>query len=228
MILLLGLLAAVACSSCDPKTRLNSWKEKVQLTQFSTVEDPYTSLSPAEKAQIAAVIADDSRVCGLKYTDTHTYVLRNFPDADAMKQEGFHLTHYGVCGYCSSLHDLSIYLTMDLTQPARICAAKAFVSEEWSLGCYMTTIGFSRQCAYAWLWDSQNTKRHCKWICMWSWLSGEPIVVGGKINQCIQCDEDYSGDLFKYFAGRNRRNSGIVSELTRDEREVRPVDHCKY
>jgi hypothetical protein len=55
-----------------------------------------------------------------------------------------------------------------------------------------------------------------------------PFSVDGKLNDCIQCDETLSGPVFKYEAGRNRRNSGIVSEIRRDNKEIYNITHCYY
>lgn len=48
-------------------------------------------------------------------------------------------------------------------------------------------------------------------------ITFQPDVKHGKLNKCILCDENKSGPIFKYFAGRNRRNSGIESELPRPD-----------
>ena len=42
-----------------------------------------------------------------------------------------------------------------------------------------------------------------------------PDIVDGKLNPCLECDEVKSGPLFKYYAGRTRRDSGIVSSIPR-------------
>jgi hypothetical protein len=47
----------------------------------------------------------------------------------------------------------------------------------------------------------------------------------GKLNDCILCDELNSGPIFKRFAGRNRRNSGIIAEIGREKGEIYKVDH---
>jgi len=50
----------------------------------------------------------------------------------------------------------------------------------------------------------------------------------GNLNECIMCDEVMSGPIFKYFSGRSRRNSGIVSEITRPEEQIYEMSHCYY
>ena len=48
---------------------------------------------------------------------------------------------------------------------------------------------------------------------------------GGRLNDCLQCDEDRSGPVFKATAGRTRRNSGIRSSIERPAEQVAPVVH---
>ena len=45
----------------------------------------------------------------------------------------------------------------------------------------------------------------------------EPYVdKDGKLNACLQCDEDMCGPAFKKCAGANRRRSCIPSDIMRD------------
>ena len=53
-------------------------------------------------------------------------------------------------------------------------------------------------------------------------------MIDGKLNACLQCDEDKSGPVFKFFAGRTRRNSGIKSEIDRPEDQVYNMTQCYY
>jgi hypothetical protein len=50
----------------------------------------------------------------------------------------------------------------------------------------------------------------------------------GSLNPCIQCDEDLSGPIFKYYSGRTRRNSGIKSEIDRPGDQVYDIDQCYF
>jgi hypothetical protein len=61
---------------------------------------------------------------------------------------------------------------------------------------------------------------------MRSWMSGEPSTKpDGTLNECLQCDEDRSGPVFKAVAGRTRRNSGIRSSIPRPDDQVAHVVH---
>jgi hypothetical protein len=48
----------------------------------------------------------------------------------------------------------------------------------------------------------------------------------GAINDCLQCDEDQSGPVFKSVAGRTRRNSGIPNAICRPCSDVQPLVHA--
>lgn len=68
-----------------------------------------------------------------------------------------------------------------------------------------------------WAFNVNNTRRQCLWVCLW-WKEvkdASPNMPDGSLNPCIQCDEDNSGPIFKYYSGRTRRNSGIISEIKR-------------
>ena len=47
----------------------------------------------------------------------------------------------------------------------------------------------------------------------------------GSLNDCLQCDEDESGAVFKAVAGRTRRNTGLASSICRPCSEVKPLIH---
>ena len=235
LMVLVMLASCVVCfneigklKGCSLEEKIAELHNKMPLNKFTVPHhDPYVFTSEDQPEKIKAILKEEDRVCGIQFIDQgKNYLLKNFESSEAARNAGYRVTHFGICGFCSNLLDLSIYLTKDLTKPARICGAKSFISSEWTIGCLTTTIGFTKECAQIWYWNILNTRKHCKWVCMWSWARGEPIVVGGRINECIQCDEEHSGDFFKFYAGRNRRNSGILSELTREENAVKFISHC--
>jgi hypothetical protein len=109
----------------------------------------------------------------------------------------------------------------DLTGPARRCAALPI--KPWSLACFRD-LGFTEACALAWYWNGRNTARECLAPCLWAWVAGEPSNrPDGSLNDCLRCDEERSGPVFKRAAGRTRRNSGIVSSIGRADWEVEAV-----
>ena len=77
-----------------------------------------------------------------------------------MKSEGYTVTHTGGCGACSSLQDLGVYMSQNLTTPTRLCGAAGalFPSLEWKC---MQKLGFSEMCYSIWHWNIKNTKQDC-------------------------------------------------------------------
>jgi hypothetical protein len=182
--------------------------------------DPYKTWEVKESRSTPA-----GTVCGVQFEpDQVHYRLSTFANTMAARTAGFAVTHFGACGTCSTLQDLAVYLEKpDLTSPVRKCAMKWHASA--SLRC-LEDLGFSLACAKTWLYDAQNTRRQCLGVCTWSWIEGEaPTRKDGRLNACLQCDEDRSGPVFKAVAGRTRRNSGIHSSLPRSTDEIAPVVH---
>lgn len=93
----------------------------------------------------------------------------------------------------------------------------------------LMNIGFTSQCAEIWLYNTINTRKQCFSTCMWAWATNKPLVNSdGSLSDCIQCDEDKSGPVFKFFAGRSRRNSGISSEIDRPNDQIYDISHCYF
>jgi len=81
--------------------------------------DPYASPAPPPGTpdEVCAVLPDP--------VGSHEYHLRTYANADAAKAEGAIVTHFGVCGLCSTLADLAVYMReLDLTTPVRECGIK--------------------------------------------------------------------------------------------------------
>jgi hypothetical protein len=164
-------------------------------------------------------------VCGIRFEqDQVHYRLTTFAAMTAARAGGFAVTHVGACGTCSTLQDLAVYLEKpDLTAPVRKCGIR------WGASARLTcleALGFSTPCAQTWLYNVENTRRECFSVCLWSWFEGEaPTGKDGRLNACLQCDEDRSGPVFKAAAGRTRRNSGIRSSIPRPNDDIAPIVH---
>jgi hypothetical protein len=223
-------LATIACGPerppaerTDVEPAARAFRAKFALNPIVVDGDPY-----APAAQPAAA-STDRAVCAVRYEgDRVRYRLQTMPDADAARRDGYIVTHLGACGTCSTLHDLAVYLSRpDLTMPVRRCTAFGLTRAR-TLAC-LRELGFSEACAATWYYDAMNTRRECGWVCMVSWLSREPSNhPDGRLNDCLQCDEDRSGPIFKRVAGRTRRNSGIRSSIDRHDGEVASLVHDYY
>jgi hypothetical protein len=171
----------------------------------------------------------EEAVCALKYEDDRIhYVIATFRDESAAEDDGYIVTHKGHCGTCSTLQDLATYLYYrDLTTPVRRCSALVWF-KAWSSNC-LEELGFTHPCAETWYYNAKNTAHECLRPCIDSWIRKEPFnQPDGSLNDCLACDEERSGPVFKYVAGRTRRNSGIESAIDRPEDEVYAIVHDYY
>ncbi len=218
-------LALVGCAStpapappppADPRL-LAALRASVALNPIGVGEDPYSTWAGRTPPR-----PPPDTVCGVRFdADRIHYRLATYPSAAEAAGAGYRVTHTGGCGACSTLQDLAVYLERpDLTTPVRRCGM-----QPGTLGC-IEALGFSHPCAQIWDFNVQNTRRECFGVCMRSWMSGEPSTrADGMLNDCLQCDEDRSGPVFKVVAGRTRRNSGIRSSIPRPNEEVAQVVH---
>ncbi len=208
-------------SPADEAALIASLRAKVPVEPPSAlIADPYVRWAGQPPAA-----APEGTVCAVRFeADGTHYRLATFPGADAARRDGFAPTHEGACGACSTLQDLAVYLERrDLTTPVRWCGVRLIDAR--ALAC-LEALGFSRPCAQIWLYDARHTRHACFAVCMTSWLEGEASAgPDGRLNDCLRCDEERSGPIFKAVAGRTRRNSGIRSSIPRPDEEVAPVVH---
>jgi hypothetical protein len=201
---------------------LQAFRAKVPLNALPSEGDPYPASGDGE-----GQVDPPERVCAIRYVDDARvqYELHTFETADEARAWGFHVTHQGHCGTCSTLADLALYIEKrDLTEPVRSCAA-------WSGGHHDTVqclmkLGFTSACAETWAWNARHTRTACFSPCAWAWVEGAPSnQPDGGLNECLACDEVHSGPIFKKASGRTRRNSGLRSSIDRPADEVYPLVH---
>ncbi len=130
--------------------------------------------------------------------------------------------HAGACGACSNPTDVAVMrrTRQTLTNDARACGLRYFLIGRDAAARCLEPVGFTKACAECWLDDMACAITHCTTICLWSRLIGEPNNVGGKLNDCLQCDETHCGPEFGRCAGANRRRSGIVSDIERPVEQI--------
>ncbi len=207
-----------------PPEVIEAFYSKIIVNPIGIDGDPYRELKDED-----LIAYPEEAVCAIHYQEDRVhYEIATFDDESAAEQSDFIVTHKGHCGTCSTLQDLATYLYhRDLTTPVRRCSALVWFPNR-SMHC-LEDLGFSPACAETWYYNAKNTARECLWPCLASWLRQEPFnKPDGSLNDCLACDEECSGPVFKYVAGRTRRNSGIHSEIDRPEDEVYPIVHDYY
>jgi hypothetical protein len=168
------------------------------------------------------------------------YDLVEYASEEEAAAEGAMITHKGACGACSSLKDLAIYIANpDLTEPVRKCSLTGFFDRDLSRLACIASLGFDLPCAQAWEATTRRTAEVCATVCGRQTLDksshnkeyrclDEPLLLEelDLLNDCLACDEVFSGDLFKVAAGRSRRASGLPSAICRPcNDKVYPVEH---
>ena len=137
------------------------------------------------------------------------------------------LTHEGACGTCSSFADLAVYLEKpNLAQLGIECAVEAIFNLTKGIECYMGA-GYTESCAATWVYNSFKTREACA-MCPTHVLNqlpnnGPPPEC--ELAECLQCDEDEAGPIFKQYAGRTRRGSGLVSAILRPCDSIPSITH---
>jgi len=189
------------------------------------IEDPY--LDPSNPP----VDPNTEGVCGMMWSDIATdpvtghskYWLRDFTSLEECEEEGFTVTHGGHCGACSSLQDLGVYIRQNLLTDSLMCWTRNTTS--FMADCLMT-LGISQPCATIWTFNIINTVQNCLEVCQD--YDTEPNKPDGSLNDCLQCYQDRSVPIFKYFSGRLRRNSGITSTIHWPEDQIYSMEHCYW
>lgn len=225
----LTLLPFTACWN-DPNCHYSITQTGIPLQAFPARETVY------QWWQTRLTAADQAEVCGVRFEEgtSQDYELASFENLSALESTpGYRLTHFQRCGACSTLQDLAVYGSLDLTIMAKTCSKRLGLSAKKLC---MMEIGFSEACAESWAYNADKTAQSCLVVCI-NEYGLIPLLTGtessansedGALNQCLQCDEMISGPGFQYSAGRTRRNSGIVSEIDRPDDAVYQVEHAYF
>eukprot|EP00339_Tiarina_fusa_P026832 CAMPEP_0117056868 /NCGR_PEP_ID=MMETSP0472-20121206/39463_1 /TAXON_ID=693140 ORGANISM="Tiarina fusus, Strain LIS" /NCGR_SAMPLE_ID=MMETSP0472 /ASSEMBLY_ACC=CAM_ASM_000603 /LENGTH=334 /DNA_ID=CAMNT_0004773497 /DNA_START=42 /DNA_END=1046 /DNA_ORIENTATION=- len=173
---------------------------------------------------------------------SNKYSLKTQSKGGTKNKKGSFVTHEGPCGVCSSAQDLATNMRPDLDQGAFGCSGQidatnpptSLVNSFTTVQNCFASLGFTNDCALLWTSNAFNTLLFgtpfspmpipdcelcldaCSTItspeCMQlTMFPNDPNTC--ELNPCLQCDEDASGEIFSKFAGRTRRNSGIVSTV---------------
>ena len=161
-------------------------------------------------------IHDDNKEC------YWSYKLQSYPSWEEAETDGAFVTHIGSCGVCSTTWDLAGYMgNPTLEEDAIQCTVKGLKDFDAGIQCYIDA-GLTEECAKMWLYDGYHTTKECTEICVAELVEDEGDVPANgpppecTLSDCLQCDEDVSGPIFKQYAGRIRRSSGLLSSIIRE------------
>jgi hypothetical protein len=197
----------------DDLSQLRSWTLTEPFEELTY--NPYDFQVPVRENGVCALVVDDLA--------NKLYHLENFASVELAAAAGAYVTHYDACGLCSTLEDLAVYAEdLDVGAPVKLCGIYNFNKPLDSLVACIELIGFTKPCAQIWAYNLRNTQAMCIDFC----LNNDPYhLPDGSLSPCLECDEIYSGPIFKAFAGRTRRNTGIASSICRFCDEVEIVYH---
>jgi hypothetical protein len=164
-----------------------------------------------------------------------------YPTPEAAKADGMAVAHCGPCGDCSNMEDIETFLTTrkTITADLKKCGSKAMLGSTDELdNCIAELIDFTDKCRTCWVKNMQCDVDLCKYACMKTLFMGFMIRNNvpesgdeGRLNWCLQCDEQRCGTAFVTCSGVARRRMGIRSDIERDPALVCPHitnDWLKY
>jgi hypothetical protein len=230
-----GLTSSDCQPSCDCCDAGAAWvapddaalvTEWVLTTPYAALEaDPYAAAAPAADPEGTVCAVHSTQDAG---TAPRGYELATYASEDEARLAGVTVTHFGRCGVCSTLENLAVYLRHnDLGAPVRACGLKTGSNGQSDFDADLVCLrglGFDLPCAQIWAWNTAHTRAQCLGVCL-TQFDAPYNQPDGRLNDCLQCDEDQSGPVFKAVAGRTRRNSGIPNAICRPCAEVHPLPH---
>jgi hypothetical protein len=215
------------CSCGDGVFRAPDYTEdELRELEGWTLLDPPSELT-SDPYEAEAESSGPDTVCAFvpDTAQAKAYRLVSFDSAEAAARAGGRVTHTGACGLCSPLKDLAVYIrNSDLTTPVRQCGLDHIAGPMGDHLACLEKLGFQRPCAQIWYYNTRHTRNSCLVPCLGA-LNASYHNEDGTLNDCIQCDEDESGPVFKAVAGRTRRNSGLATALCRPCNTVSRIIH---
>jgi len=177
----------------------------------------------------------ETAVCALHYEDPGgdavgaRYKLKTYASQLLAQAAGGIVTHYGACGVCSQTQDLAAYLrAVDLTTSGKRCSLQGMLSFDLGVDCYKE-LGFTDTCSEMWIYNGYNTRDSCLWTCLANYFSeNNDDGPQCQLNECLKCDEIHSGPVFKHFAARTRRRSGMLSAIVRPCDALHLITHAAF
>lgn len=216
-------------SKCTPVCECEGIESKSFTAEELSLMKQYTNTIPTPELTSnpydASITKNTDGVCAVIIDDkiNKKYHLETYASKEEAENAGAIVTHIDACGSCSSFQDLAVYAeNLDVGAEVRRCAIVNFNTPFDSLILCIENIGFTLPCAQIWAYNTKNTQAECYDICI---SNNTYNNEDGTLSECLQCDEDKSGPVFKAVAGRTRRNTGIANAICRFCEEVEIVEH---
>lgn len=137
-------------------------------------------------------------VCAHHYSDKcDEYTIANYNSTEEAKAAGGVVTHFGMCGTCSTRQDLGVYMKYpDMTSVGKTCGIKTLYSINSARQCF-EDLGMTPPCARIWADNAKYDSKNCLMVCLGQYFS----AYNGKyprceLNACLECDENGAGPIF--------------------------------
>jgi hypothetical protein len=193
------------------------------LAEFTTPQPtnafPTLKCNPYKDPTCEQPGAGTNKVCGVLYSnDCALYSIENFDDQTQAEEAGAMVLHTEGCGVCSTLQDLAVQMkNTDLRNEGEACSQKTLLKFADGVQCFID-VGFTPPCADLWAKNALSTTEGCFGICFVSDATDSPNngpPPQCELEDCLQCDEDFSGPVFQKVAGLTRRSAGLLSDIAR-------------
>lgn len=199
-----------------------------------------------ESQKYLSSLYDTSTVCVLKLGDLKeryiaqvSFQTRSNTDQDWKEER---VAHCGSCGKCSTETDLQIYHSTAFTLKKDImqCSMKGlYGGSKLVSSCIKDRTKFSHDCGGCWTERAMCGLNNCYFSCMKTAFFSRGGLFSDldsdksssdiddrsdrTLNSCLTCTEAMCDREFLQCAGANRRRSGIITDITRDNSQV-----CDY
>ena len=212
-----------------PVLRSLTWKNPYQLECDPFTEEECNTTPPLEVggACIVTVEGKSSGTCTTNSNYTVSTYSGSFEEAKA--NSSLYVTHAGACGTCSSLQDLSVYMEFGagLSDYAGDCGIRGRVDAADGVQCFQE-MGFTYACSLTWYYNTKLVAAECLQYCAIYQVLGRPPngpPPQCPLARCLECDEKTAGPIFEQYAGRTRRNSGLLSNIARPCSSIIDLEH---
>ena len=119
--LILFLLLVFSAGACTLEDQRYFLLKQVE-NPYPIIPNPYVNPTEEYLKEVNRSLYDKEQVCALRYLDqfNRTYRLDTF-ESKSLLPNDYIITHQGRCAACSTVQDLWVYLTTDLTRTVRKC-----------------------------------------------------------------------------------------------------------
>ena len=167
---------------------------------------------------------NDEEVCAY---DTKCGNLQTMETKEAAYAANHTIVHCGRCSSCSSWQDLSVQWNTrkKAAKLSQGCGLRNMFSRDGMAQCMYDDMGWTMDCAYAWVHSVECAKQNCMFIAVTAMITnklgnfavGPNSVTPANCNEA-QCEQGNPGQFAK-LSGASRRKMNIESDIVRPKNQ---------